>query len=59
VLVGSGVLFNKALEAAKILASKGKSAVVINNPFINRVDVATIGAAVAKCNGRIVTISNT
>ncbi len=58
VLVGSGVLFNKALEAAKILASKGKSAVVINNPFINRVDVGTIGKAVAKCNGRIVTIED-
>ena len=58
VLVGSGVLFNKALEAAKILAGKGKSAVVINNPFINRVDVATIGAAVAKCGGRLVTIED-
>lgn len=58
VLVGSGVLFNKALEAAKILAGKGKSAVVINNPFINRVDVETIGAAVAKCGGRLVTIED-
>lgn len=58
VLVGSGVLFNKALEAAKILASQGKSATVINNPFINRVDVATIGAAVAKCGGRLVTIED-
>ncbi len=58
VLVGSGVLFNKALEAAKILAGKGKSATVINNPFINRVDVETIGAAVAKCGGRLVTIED-
>ena len=58
VLVGSGVLFNKALEAAKILASKGKSATVINNPFVNRVDVATIGAAVAKAGGRLVTIED-
>ncbi len=58
VLVGSGVLFNKALEAAKILAAQGKSATVINNPFINRVDVATIGAAVAKCGGRLVTIED-
>ena len=58
VLVGSGVLFNKALEAAKILAAQGKSATVINNPFINRVDVGTIGAAVAKCGGRLVTIED-
>ena len=58
VLVGSGVLFNKALEAAKILAARGKSATVINNPFINRVDVGTIGAAVAKCGGRLVTIED-
>jgi transketolase len=58
VLVGSGVLFSKALEAAKILQSKGKSAVVINNPFINRVDVETIGAAVTKCGGRLVTIED-
>jgi transketolase len=58
VLVGSGVLFNKALEAAKILASKGKSATVINNPFINQVDVETIGAAVKKAGGRLVTIED-
>ncbi len=58
VLVGSGVLFNKALEAAKILAAQGKSATVINNPFINKVDVETIGAAVRKCGGRLVTIED-
>ena len=58
VLIGSGVLFNKALEAAKLLAAKGKSATVINNPFINRVDVATIGAEVARCGGRVVTIED-
>ena len=39
VLVGSGVLFNKALEAAKLLAAQGRSATVINNPFVNLVDV--------------------
>ncbi len=58
VLVGSGVLFNKALEAAKILAAQGKSATVINNPFINKVDVETIGAAVKKAGGRLVTIED-
>jgi len=58
VLIGSGVLFNKALEAAKLLAAKGKSATVINNPFINRVDLETIGAAVRQCGGRVVTIED-
>ena len=57
-LVGSGVLFNKALEAAKILAGQGVSATVINNPFVNQVDVETIGAAVRKCGGRLVTIED-
>jgi transketolase len=58
VLVGSGVLFNKALEAAKILAAQGRSATVINNPFVNLVDVETIGAAVKQCGGRLVTIED-
>lgn len=58
VLVGSGVLFNKALEAAKLLAAQGFSAAVINNPFVNLVDVETIGAAVKKCGGRLVTIED-
>lgn len=58
VLIGSGVLFSKCLEAAKLLAAKGRSATVINNPFINRVDLETIGAAVKKCGGRVVTIED-
>jgi transketolase len=58
VLVGSGTLFSKTLEAAKLLAAKGKSATVINNPFVNHVDLATIGDAVKKCGGRLVTIED-
>jgi transketolase len=58
VLVGSGVLFSKCLEAAKLLKAQGKSATVINNPFVNLVDVETIGAAVARCGGRLVTIED-
>lgn len=57
-LVGSGVLFSKCLEAAKLLRAQGKSATVINNPFINQVDVETIGAAVRRCGGRLVTIED-
>ncbi len=58
VLVGCGVLFSKCLEAGKLLRAQGKSATLINNPFINRVDVETIGAAVARCGGRLVTIED-
>lgn len=58
VLVGSGVLFSKALEAARLLAAEGVSATVINHPFVNRVDVATIGDAVRRCGGRLVTIED-
>lgn len=58
VLIGCGTLFSKTLEAARLLAAGGCSATVINNPFINRVDVATIGAAVRSCKGRVVTIED-
>jgi len=58
VLVGCGVLFSKCLEAAKLLKAQGKTATVINNPFVNRVDVETIGAAVTRCGGRLVTIED-
>jgi len=57
-LIGSGTLFSKALEAARILGHRGVKAAVINNPFINRVDLDTIGAAVKACSGRVVTIED-
>jgi transketolase len=57
VLVGCGTLFSKAVEAGKILESKGVKAMVINNPFVNRVDLDTIGAAVKAC-GKLVTIED-
>jgi transketolase len=58
VLVGTGVLVNKAIEAGKRLESLGIQATVINNPFVNRPDLETIGSAVAKCSGRLVTIED-
>ncbi|MCP5520465.1 MAG: transketolase [Verrucomicrobiales bacterium] len=58
VLVGCGTLFGKAVEAGEQLAAEGIQATVINNPFINRVDVGTIGAAVTRCGGRLVTIED-
>ena len=58
VLIACGVLVNKAIEAGRTLAAQGIKATVINNPFINKVDVATIGAAVQAASGRVVTIED-
>ena len=58
VLIGCGVLVNKAIEAGKLLAAKGVKATVISNPFVNQVDVDTIGAAVSAAHGRVVTIED-
>ncbi|MEI6078027.1 MAG: transketolase C-terminal domain-containing protein, partial [Verrucomicrobiota bacterium] len=58
VLIGCGVLVNQAIEAGKLLAAKGVWATVINNPFVNQVDLATIGAAVKNCGGKVVTIED-
>jgi transketolase len=58
VLIGCGTLLSKAVEAAQLLAERGVSATVINNPFVNRVDIETIGAAVSRCGGRLVTIED-
>src|SRR5688572_3929780 len=58
VLIACGVLVNKAIEAGKKLAEQGIKATVINNPFINQVDVETIGAAVKAAAGRVVTIED-
>jgi transketolase len=58
VLIGTGPLLGKAIEAGKKLAEQGVKATVLNNPFINRVDLETIGAAVKACGGRLVTIED-
>jgi transketolase len=50
-------LFSKAVEAGKLLAAKGVKATVINNPFVNRIDLETISAAVKQC-GKVVTIED-
>jgi transketolase len=58
VLVGCGPLLDKAIAAGRTLAARGVTATVINNPFINVVDVETIGAAVKAAGGRLVTIED-
>jgi transketolase len=46
------------MEAGRKLAEQGIKAAVINNPFINQVDVAVIGPAVKAASGRLVTIED-
>ena len=58
VLVGSGVLLNRVIEAGEQLADSGVKATVINNTFINHPDVGTIGAAVKAADGNLVTIED-
>jgi len=58
VIVASGPLVGAAIEAGKKLKEQGVSATVIANPFVNRVDLETIGAAVKNAGGRLVTIED-
>jgi transketolase len=58
VLIGCGPLLGKAIAAGDQLAAHGVKATVINNPFVNHVDLETIGAAVTACSGRLVTIED-
>ncbi len=58
VLIGCGPLLDKAINAGKALAAQGVKATVINNPFINQVDLETIGSAVRAAHGRVVTIED-
>ena len=58
VIIACGPLVGRALEAGRKLQEQKIAATVINNPFVNRVDVETIGAAVRKCSGRVVTIED-
>lgn len=57
-IVATGPMLPKALEAAKRLQEKGKSATVINNSFVNRPDTNTISEALKKTNGRLITIED-
>ena len=57
-IIGCGPLLGKTVEAGRQLAEKGINATVINNPFVNRVDLETIGAAARTCGGRVITIED-
>src|SRR4029079_6354456 len=58
VLIGCGPLLSKAIEAGKKLGDQGIRATVINNPFINQIDIKTIGPVVKAASGRLVTIED-
>jgi transketolase len=58
VILACGPLVGRAIDAGRQLKEQNISATVIANPFINRVDLKTIGPAVEKCAGRVVTIED-
>lgn len=55
-LVASGSLVGEALKAADRLREKNVGAIVIHASAVNHPDVATIGAALQKTDGRLVTV---
>jgi transketolase len=57
-IIACGPLLGAAIEARRKLQEQKIQATVISNPFVNRVDVETIGAAVRKCSGRVITIED-
>lgn len=58
VLVACGPLLGKAIRAAELLKEDDIHACVVNNPFINRVDIETLKPVVQKCHGRVVTLED-
>jgi transketolase len=58
VLVGCGPLVSKAIAAGRALSEQGIKAAVVNNPFVNRIDLDTLGPLVKGAGGRIVTIED-
>ncbi|MGE5086771.1 MAG: transketolase C-terminal domain-containing protein [Bacillota bacterium] len=54
----TGSLIPQALEAAKTLEAQGIGAIVVNSANVNYVDVATLKSALAKSQGRLVTVED-
>ena len=57
-LITNGPLVGKALEAHDRLQAAGIGATVVNCPFVNKIDLDTIGAALAKTKGRVVVVED-
>jgi transketolase len=58
VILACGPLVGRAIDAGRKLKEQNISATVIANPFINKVDLETIGPEVQKCSGRVITIED-
>lgn len=57
-IAAAGPMLQKAMNAYEALKKEGINATVINNAFINHVDVETFKAALAKTNGKLITIED-
>ncbi|MBT3982616.1 MAG: transketolase [Bacteriovoracaceae bacterium] len=57
-IVACGPLVWQAMGAAKILEAQGIKTCVINNPFVNRPDVETIGKALSTGSGKLITMED-
>lgn len=57
-IVATGPTVAKALKAADELAKNGTEVTVINNPFVNEPDTETIGNALKKTEGRLITVED-
>lgn len=58
IIVTHGPLVQQALEAATQLAANGKDVTVINNPFINKIDIETFKDQLAKNDNKIITVED-
>lgn len=58
IIVSCGPLIYKAMAAAKMLEDSGMKVTVINNINVNSPDVKTIGAALEKTNGKLITVED-
>jgi transketolase len=57
-IIAAGPMVQKAMKAHELLLKEGVKAQVINNPFINEVDINGIEAAIKNTNGKFITIED-
>lgn len=57
-IAAAGPMLQKAMNAYDALKKEGINATIINNAFINQVDVETFKTALAKTNGKLITIED-
>lgn len=58
VVVATGPMVPKALEAYDLLKQQGLEITVINNAFVNKPDTKTIAQALGKANNKLITIED-